>query len=110
MIGFISCIKYKNGALNEIGNKNYDVCIINMYCFYRDYSIVDYFENQSEYHESKYELEEIESSIYARTCHTVSTVPVHNYYVIEICINTTMKAEPTIWVKCIYNVRNAECI
>lgn len=26
------------------------------------------------------------------------------------CINRTMKAEPTIRVKCIYNVRNAEYI
>lgn len=51
------------------------------------YSVVDYLGKQSEYHESKYELEEIESDIYARTYHTVSTVPAHNYDVIEICIN-----------------------
>ena len=51
------------------------------------YSVVDYLGKQSEYLESKYELEEIESDIYARTYHTVSTVPAHNYNVIEICIN-----------------------
>lgn len=51
------------------------------------YSVVNYLGKQSEYHESKYELEEIESGIYARTYHTVSTVPAHNYDVIEICIN-----------------------
>lgn len=51
------------------------------------YSVVDYLGKQSEYHESKYELEEIENCIYARTYHTVSTVPAHNYDVIELCIN-----------------------
>lgn len=51
------------------------------------YSVVNYLGKQSEYHESKYELEEIENGIYARTYHTVSTVPAHNYDVIEICIN-----------------------
>ena len=58
------------------------ICI----AFIAIYSVVDYFRKQSEYHESKYELEEIESGIYARTYHTVSTVPAHNYNVIEICI------------------------
>lgn len=51
------------------------------------YSVVDYLGKQSEYHESKYKLEEIENGIYARTYHTVSTIPAHNYDVIEICIN-----------------------
>ena len=52
------------------------------------YSVVDYLGKQSEYHESRYELEEIENGIYVRTYHTVSTVPAHNYDVIEICINS----------------------
>lgn len=59
------------------------ICI----AFIMIYSVVNYLGKQSEYHESKYELEEIESGIYARTYHTVSTVPAHNYDVIEICIN-----------------------
>lgn len=52
------------------------------------YSVVDYLGKQSEYHKSRYELEEIENGIYVRTYHTVSTVTAHNYDVIEICINS----------------------
>ena len=60
------------------------ICI----AFIMIYSVVDYLGKQSEYHESRYELEEIENGIYVRTYHTVSTVPAHNYDVIEICINS----------------------
>lgn len=51
------------------------------------YSVVDYLGKQSEYHEREYELEEIESGIYARTYHVLSTISDRDYDVIEICIN-----------------------
>ncbi len=60
------------------------ICI----AFIMIYSVVDYLGKQSEYHESRYELEEIENGIYVKTYHMVSTVPAHNYDVIEICINS----------------------
>lgn len=48
---------------------------------------VFWFKKQAEYTENRYELEEIESGIYARYYQTVSSIPAHNYDVAEICVN-----------------------
>lgn len=48
---------------------------------------VIWFKKQAEYTESRYDLEEIESGIYARYYQTVSSIPAHNYDVAEICIS-----------------------
>lgn len=49
------------------------------------------FEKLSEYHESRYGLEEIKSGTYARYYHIVSTVPAHNYDVVEICADGNIR-------------------
>lgn len=46
---------------------------------------------KAEYHESSYSLEEIKSGIYARYYQTVSTVPAHNYDVVEICADGNIR-------------------
>lgn len=43
---------------------------------------------ESKYTESRYDLEEIESGIYARYYQTVSAIPAQNYDVMEVCINS----------------------
>lgn len=55
------------------------------------FALICWLEKQSEYHESRYELEEIEGGIYAMYYQTVSTVPAHNYDVVEICVNGNMR-------------------
>lgn len=50
-----------------------------------------YVQKQSEYHNTKCELEEIESGIYTRYYQIVSSIPAHNYDVVEICINGNMR-------------------
>lgn len=55
------------------------------------FGIIRWFGKQAEYHENKYDLEEIDSGIYARYYQTVSTVPAHNYDVVEICINGNIR-------------------
>lgn len=54
-------------------------------------AIIRWFGNQAEYHESRCELEEIEGGIYAMYYQAVSTVPAHNYDVVEICVNGNMR-------------------
>lgn len=54
-------------------------------------SIIRWLGKQAEYHESRYELEEIENETYARYYQTVSTVPAHNYDVVEICVNGNIR-------------------
>lgn len=49
--------------------------------------IVRWSENQTEYHESRYELEEIEKGVYANYYQTHSAVPAQNYEVAEICVD-----------------------
>ena len=53
--------------------------------------VICWFGKQAEYHESRYELEEIESGTYARYYQTASTVPAHNYDVVEICVNGNIR-------------------
>lgn len=79
-------LNIKVEVLNEDSKKIMVYVLSICIAFIVIYSVVDYLRKQSEYHESKYELEEIENGIYARTYHTVSTIPAHNYDVIEICI------------------------
>lgn len=55
------------------------------------FALIRWLEKQSEYHESRCELEEIEGGIYAMYYQTVSTVPAHNYDVVEICVNGNMR-------------------
>lgn len=49
--------------------------------------IVRWFGKQAEYHESRYELEEIESGVYANYYQTHSSIPAQNYEVTEICVD-----------------------
>lgn len=55
------------------------------------FTLIRWLEKQAEYHESRCELEEIEGGIYAMYYQTVSTVPAHNYDVVEICVNGNMR-------------------
>lgn len=50
-------------------------------------AVAFFFQKQSEYTEIRYDLEEIESGIYARYYKTHSSIPAENYEVVEICIN-----------------------
>lgn len=53
--------------------------------------IICWFGKQAEYHENRYELEEIENGTYARYYQTFSTVPAHNYDVVKICVNGSIR-------------------
>ncbi len=53
--------------------------------------VVSVLVKKSEYHESRYDLEEIRSGTYARYYQTVSTVPAHNYDVVEICVDDNIR-------------------
>lgn len=48
--------------------------------------IVRWFGKQAEYHESRYELEEIENGVYVNYYQTHSSIPAQNYEVAEICV------------------------
>lgn len=54
-------------------------------------AVVSVLVKKAEYHESKCDLEEIKSGTYARYYQTVSTVPAHNYDVVEICVNGNIR-------------------
>ncbi len=49
------------------------------------------FAKEAEYHENRYSLEEIKTGTYARYYQTVSTIPAHNYDVVEICANGNIR-------------------
>lgn len=55
------------------------------------FALIRWLGKQAEYHESRYELEEIENGIYSRHYQTVSTVPAHNYDVVEIFVNGNIR-------------------
>ena len=46
-----------------------------------------YFQKHPEYTENKYNLEEIETGVYARYYKTISAIPAQNYEIIEICVS-----------------------
>lgn len=72
--------------------KKYKSCIIAvLIIIFVLLSIIRWIGKQAEYHESRYELEEIENGIYVRYYQTVSTVPAHNYDVVEICVNGNIR-------------------
>lgn len=48
--------------------------------------VVFWFKKQAEHTESRYDLEEIESGVYARYYQTVSSIPAYNYDVAEIFV------------------------